>query len=103
MEQQRVALATAAAQRGRTGAATAANPVPRLVSARPTAHTTANTHEASMTMFGPDNSVPSVAVDSMPMMAECRATAQKYSTFPARATRRRPRRMPKAAAALAAP
>ena len=58
-----------------TGAATVEKASPRRVTSSPTAVTTASTHEASMTMLGPESSVPAVLTDSMPMTAECAATA----------------------------
>ena len=60
-----------------TGAATVEKASPRRVTSSPAAVTTASTHEASMTMLGPDRSVPSVLTDSMPMTAECAATATR--------------------------
>ena len=46
-----------------TGAVIAARPRPRLVTMSPAAVTAASTHEASITMLGPESSVPAVAAD----------------------------------------
>lgn len=77
-----------------TGPTMSAKPRPRLVTTSPTAVTTARTQAASMMMFGPDSSVPEVVVDSMPITAECNATAAKKSALAARALPSRSRRMP---------
>lgn len=64
-------------RRAATGAAKVAKARPRRVTSSPAAVTRASTQEASMTMLGPDKSVPSVLTDSMPMTAECSATAAR--------------------------
>lgn len=58
-----------------TGAATVEKASPRRVTSSPTAVTTAEYPRGQHDDVGPESSVPAVLTDSMPMTAECAATA----------------------------